>query len=681
MEGSGALQAKLSRLRRLLRAALAAGGLGRFLCVAAVALTVHFVLDRLFQLPTGARAALLGVVGGILLWRFGRDVVFPLLRSMPDEALAMEVERRRGEPDDLLASAVAFRSGAAGAGSAGLRELALSRAENLAPAVPVERLVRWEGPLRWLGTGLLLALLLAAAALLQPESTRTWFRRGVLLADVEWPRRTFLSMQGFTDGVRYVARGSDAEVCVRASGVVPRVARLEVRPAEESTPGTIAMQEVDYGVFCATVEQVSQSLRLRARGGDGRTAENRLEVVDRPEVADASVEVQPPDYLGPEAVRLRWNAPKLRVPTGSRVTVELESTRPLSTAEWSLGGKEPRPMRRRGPRSVLFSFQVRSDVSCRLSLRDRHDIDMKPPLGMHFRAVPDRSPVVQLRAEGIGSMVVPSARLPLRLEAEDDYLVTAAGLEFRYEPGGGKGESWNTALELKEPDRRFQAEPVVDLRTRNLQARGGLVVTATARDNCGLDGPNVGRSVPLDLRLVTAGEFLRGLLARQEDLRRDLEGHLETQRRIAGRSRKALSEGAEEELRRAGRQESLLVEELSRIAAAYRFLLRQMRNNRTLGDAAYMERTGEIVRPLEKLSAPGGPLMKAAEDIQRAQRSAVGGMEAAARTMEKVRDRMMLLEGFAAVAASVEEIAEDQAELLRETEKGWKPFAGEEVGK
>jgi len=36
------------------------------------------------------------------------------------------------------------------------------------------------------------------------------------------------------------------------------------------------------------------------------------------------------------------------------------------------------------------------------------------------RVVPDAPPAVKLRAEGVGSMVTPNSRIPLRIEASDD---------------------------------------------------------------------------------------------------------------------------------------------------------------------------------------------------------------------------------------------------------------------
>lgn len=83
-------------MRRLLRLAMLGSGLGRAACTCVALALASYAADRAFRLPHGARLLLLLSGAGCLAWRLARDVVRPLALALPDEALALEVERRWG---------------------------------------------------------------------------------------------------------------------------------------------------------------------------------------------------------------------------------------------------------------------------------------------------------------------------------------------------------------------------------------------------------------------------------------------------------------------------------------------------------------------------------------------------------------------------------------------------------
>ncbi|MHC4481800.1 MAG: hypothetical protein ACYS1C_12655, partial [Planctomycetota bacterium] len=210
--------------------------------------------------------------------------------------------------------------------------------------------------------------------------------------------------------------------------------------------------------------------------------------------------------------------------------------------------------------------------------------------------------------------------------------------------------------------REVSAEHVVDLGARGLPERGSVVFSAAARDSRAPDPPNVGHAGPLRFRLVSAHELLAALLLQQQDLRRDLEEEMQRQQALKRRLEAGSYDGVEKAERDAA-------DALARTAAAYADLLAQMLHNRVLGAAAHESRLGGIVKPLEALAASDGALYHAVEA------AAVDGLPSRAAAliaeavaeMERVRARMMLVEGYAAVVASVQEIAGQQRELLRRT--------------
>ena len=129
----------------------------------------------------------------------------------------------------------------------------------------------------------------------------------------------------------------------------------------------------------------------------------------------------------------------------------------------------------------------------------------------------------------------------------------------------------------------------------------------------------------------------------------------------------------ERELRRipAGalaRRQSALGGLLGLVGDAYADVLAQMLNNGILTDADHAARSAAVVAPLRRLAAPGGAVALAADALGRADTPAAAqAMGEIAAQLDAVRTRMLLMEGYASVLTSVEELAESQADLLRRT--------------
>jgi hypothetical protein len=108
-------------------------------------------------------------------------------------------------------------------------------------------------------------------------------------------------------------------------------------------------------------------------------------------------------------------------------------------------------------------------------------------------------------------------------------------------------------------------------------------------------------------------------------------------------------------------------------AAGYRDVLAQMLGNGILAETAHESRLRGIAAPLERSGAVGATVLQAAEALRDAARDAAvavraaGLMDLAIAEMGRVRARMLLLEGHAALVASVEEIAGEQQALLHRT--------------
>ncbi|MCK4374891.1 MAG: hypothetical protein KAX19_06155, partial [Candidatus Brocadiae bacterium] len=686
VENPHTLRAKLAALRRLIRLAMLATGWGRLFCIGAALVLADFALDRALRLPHGARLALLCLWGGLLLWQFLRQLAFPLLRPLPDEALALEVEERWAGPADLFATALQFAGGgAAGAASAALRSETVREAEGRAALMAPGRLVEWRRVRRGLLLGLAASALLALGVAGRPASAKLWFQRNVLLAPVDWPRRTALAL---LRAPQFVPRGESANIAVKATGVIPRTARLLLRGLRSGASRTVVMERTGGDTFEAELRGLDESAAFTVEAGDGVLEEHRLQVVDRPEVAAARMTVAPPSYIAEAPVELAWNAPTFEMPEGSRATILVEATKPLFAASCRIDVAPSPAPERTGDRSFAFTFGVDRDLECELTLTDTLGIGSAEPLRVGIRAVEDQAPEVKLTASGLSDMLVPQAWIPLTARATDDYGAEALWLDQWYE--GPDGPEDYPRVELWQGAARspVAAAQIVDLRGLDLPPTGRFVLSAGARDNCGVGGPNTAYSPALSFRLVTVHELLGALLLRQQDLRRDLEQQVQRQHDVARRFEALTSAGSPQdgELERLRKTQRALAQVLRLTGAGYADVLAQMLHNRLVAEPVYESRRRGIVQPLERLAAPEGGVLRAADAIGKARRgdvppsAALDLMAGAVAEMKRVRARMMLLESYAAVVSSVEEISQEQRDLLGRTQQEQERILVELVG-
>ncbi|MCD6417017.1 MAG: hypothetical protein J7M08_10055, partial [Planctomycetes bacterium] len=546
-----------------------------------------------------------------------------------------------------------------------LRSEVIRKAEERAGTLSPAALLNWRPARRWLLLSLVFISALAALGWRHPQSARLWVRRNVLLGEVEWPRRTSLEMLGFTGDTNVIARGADFAVKVRASGVVPSVARLETRAAKSGRSSVLLMERANGDLYATTLEAVSETLSISARAGDGRTGAYRLEVVERPALAGARLTLIPPAYISPGPVELQWDAPDLDVPEGSSLSVQLRATKPLSEAFYRVEGDEKKAMRMAEPRTATCDFPVLRDMVCAFTFADKYGIESENPVTLSLRAVPDQAPRVALEAPGIGEAVVPAARLPLKIDVRDDHGIRSVTLDVEAQSGPEAEPALRSVLWKGNAEAALALEHTLDISRLGLDAGASLIIKATATDNSP-GGGNAGSGAPLRLRVLSEGELLRSLLLRQEDLRRDLEQHIDSQGKCLEEVETALDSNPEARAPIRRRQLGL-ADEMKRIAAAYEFLLRQMLNNRIIEPSAFSAHIADVAAPLREIAAPEGTLLKAASALQSAGGNPTPAMQSALRTMTQVRDGMMLLEGYAAVAAAVNEIGGEQEQILQST--------------
>jgi hypothetical protein len=302
----------------------------------------------------------------------------------------------------------------------------------------------------------LLLISILIFSLLAPQSLGIWSRRTLGLSEELWPRLCKLEVEGFTEGVRKVARGADVEIAVRAlpgeagKFVIPREVAIRYRE-EGGARGRAIMDKVgqadpardSFQEFTSTRRNILSPLHFDVQGGDASVNDLRIEVVESPNIARWTLDCEYPAYLGREKRRLPV-AGIMPIPQGTQVTVHALANKPLTRVQIDRVTEDAKA----GQPTVLeaeqlsadrrqFDYKLKSldkDTTLLVTLFDTDGIKSREAIRLGLVAVPDQTPQIAAQLDGIGSAITPKARIAITGRVTDDYGIGKIWFEYGVEP-------------------------------------------------------------------------------------------------------------------------------------------------------------------------------------------------------------------------------------------------------
>lgn len=667
--------------------------------------------DWAVEPPVWVRVGLLISALAGLAWLVQGKLVGRLATPLGDAALATLVERGHPEFRDSLSTAVELSTRPPEGVDRGLLERTIGEAAAVADRVDPHTLFRRRRLLAMAVAGVLAAATILGLLLARPAVAGVWARRMLLLDDTPWPRRVLLAAEGFVDGVRKVARGSDVDVVISAdaSREVPEVVELRTRPARGGSwrserMGTRGGVEGSRQAFGHAVKGVTEDMEIEVRGGDARIRGLRLVAVDAPALERLECTATLPDYLG-GGQRTVASSRVLQVPRGSMVDVVFHATKPLVAAAVTLpapgaaagsegaetiasldaaAGPSPRAIAARigpadGERTVVATF---TDVD---------GLPNREPIAVVVVAVPDEPPQVAVRMRGISTAVTPAARIPLVGAVSDDHGLDSAAVSVAVK----EGSTHTLPVERVRPgaaqaEFTDEAPEVVALETLGLAPGGTIAVRLTARDGCALaSGPNEGASDDWSLDVVAPETLMAMLEAREILLRRRFESVVSdlalSRERLAtaavgnpaadgegdadAGADEAGGDGVALEVARLADAAARAAGETAEIAESFRSIRAELDNNRMLTPELEDRLVTQIAEPLRAVATADLPaLATAAKAAAPADRDALlGRVDAVLAKMRAVLDKMMELESYNEVIEILRDVIRTQEEIRSET--------------
>ena len=375
------------------------------------------------------------------VWRWGWPAAWAGCSQL---ATARHIEARFPQLRERLSNSIAFathQENEPWAGSLTLRRAVIAETEALAVHLDfrdaLDKQPLWRA-------GMLAgaaALLFAVVAALFPSATPLALQRLAMpWSDVSWPLHHQLA---FVEAPTRLAQGADFEAqVVDRNGPLPQRVQLLIRyygPSGQRTE-TLEMKPLgDRMVY--RLENVTQPFAYKAIGGDHRTMPwTEVEVLEAPELAEFTLNVQPPKYSG-------WPNEKLervaRVLAGSQLTITGKTDKPVTSvairetgngatvrkAELSADGRsfvippvgeEPWIATKSG----AYSFELLDDSGIVGGKETR----------IELQVVADAPPVIAWETPTDQTFVTPRAVIPVTGLVKDDLAIDRVTLKF-LQPG------------------------------------------------------------------------------------------------------------------------------------------------------------------------------------------------------------------------------------------------------
>lgn len=677
------------------------------LALACLALAAFFwgtlLIDWAVEPPRFVRAALLVAFACGLAVLLQRKLWSRLATVLRDASLAVVVERSHPAFRDSLSTAIELADEPPDEIDPELLARTTAEAAAHLGLVQVDRIFRRRALTALAMAAALAVASIVALAVARPAIAGLWVRRLPLLGDEPWPRRVRMEIEGFPDGVRKVARGSDVDVIVhvQADGSMPEIVDLRWRAEPGGGRGTAAgfsgwrtdRMGTRGGVadgaqsFGHVLKGVGETVELEVRGGDARLRGLRLQVLEPPALEKLAVTATLPDYLG-GGTRPLPPARVVQVPRGSSVEIACTSTKPLSAATMvasavGAGAVGPPDEEHRdvvtappagGARTVVGRIaSVEADQTVVVQFTDADGLVNREPVTFVVSALADEPPQVSMRLRGVSTAVTPRARVPLVGMITDDHGLAGAAVRLKV---GDAAETTLPVARVRAGAAQVELPPedaeIVVLDPLGLMPGQKLELSVTASDGCTLaGGPNVGASVPWSLDVVTPESLVAMLEAREIILRRRYESCIADLTQARGRLADDDASAAADDGRSAaaglGEATSRAAGETGELAAAFREIRDEFANNQLLSPELETRLIGQIAGPLSAISSQDLPALAAACRTVPDRAALLRRADDVLARMRAVLDKMMELESFNEVLDLLRGMIRTQEQIRTET--------------
>lgn len=562
----GPLRSELTQLRNTRQMIRGISGLAVLAQSVFLILVVSFLFDWLLDMSPAQRCILLVLMAVVQVWCF-RRFVQPWFGQTDDLIeLAIDVERKHGLDNDLVAALQFERPEASRWGSVQLESAVITQVADMTPKLKVFDGIPFSTFKRQIITLAVVVILPMFASTLFPGYFFAFVNRMFLgssqyptatqiatisingqtvinetetvTADITSPFGHPLNFQVQVTGQTPAATARTVQVQSLDGSVSTEVRLTSSEPTNTSTIATDSPAE-DNPIGTAMMlngelPRLMDSVTIQVFVGDARS--ERITVLATPlPIVTPELSVTPPEYVrgtitpidGSESQRA------LSVVEGSQVDLTVRSlNKPLETVELTIGDDRyrltPKDAEKRewtlDVSGTAFA-EVSETVRYEIQARDTQGLEPESPIHGTIRLRTDQPPRLAISART--RKVVATAQPPITWSASDDFGISR--VLARIQIARTDGEVSETEVEVaarsenERPETSLRGTYPLDLSGLKLVKGDELKVTFAAYDYRGDAEPAISYSEPIQLQLTDRQGILSGLLETDEESARQLD--------------------------------------------------------------------------------------------------------------------------------------------------------------
>ncbi|HUO07565.1 MAG TPA: hypothetical protein VM008_04640 [Phycisphaerae bacterium] len=653
------LTARLRHFRRRVRMRLVVEGAAIVAAEVFGAAFLTFVIDHALRLGVAARVLMLMVVLAGIGYELWKRVVGPIRLRLGLVALAGAIPHRGdGGTKDLAALVASVLElprllESDNPPSAAMIDRAVRRCHESLAAVDFDASLDHERLKRMLGMMAASLVLPAVLIAVFPHASALWARRLFLASREPWPQYTYLEVADVHEGRIAVPRGEPYVLRARArdGSVAPSRIRLSIQAGDRTS---VLMKEFGKNDFRHDFAVIDQPLTLELEGGDDDLGPIVMEPVDRPRITNLQLVSQHPRDAGPQSHAFTGTDADLSFLTKTKLTLTVAANVPLSELRLKAGSTHPTQSDLHPLDATHYAIEWTEESPAKFDLelvaRDSGLVSLPVPISIGLKA--DQPPRVSLAYSGVHPRITPAAKIPLAIDARDDFGVIAASLALKDEtpdpadpakllPHEGAlslypptAASQSAATQPIDPQPLLQLKQTVDVATMKLPAGALLSITALAIDDC-YTGRQTSRSRTVTFRLVPPEELFREILQRQQAERIKFRKQMEEAEKIRDAIRVATDSRQIADL---SRRHRAFQREVQRITAVLVESLTEMELNSLGSPESHTLMQNNVLFPLKALQDELiGPQISALDNLDPGDSAKVAS---AADRENQIADRM-----------------------------------------
>lgn len=475
---------------------------GAAICVAAtVALLAlsAFGFEQWGVAP-GTVLALRWTVAFLALAVFAAAVLWPALRRVGDERVALYIEEREPALQSLLISAVEALPAPNGLTRA-LIDRAAEQCRSIDFGEHVER-PRLRRNAAMLAATAALAILIVGAG---PSSLRQAAR--VLLLPAHAADAAGIAGIAVLPGSDTIARGSDFAVRAELRAFAAEDAHVVLRAANGEWQRWSMSPGEEKGHFEAVLFDVASNTEYYVESGTVRSATYRITVIDAPFVSAVTLEYAFPSYTGLAPKRVE-NGGDIVAPKGTSVRIIATTSTPVRDGRVRLEGERALRMEPDASGRVQASLRVMRDGLYHIELPGVDGAFSSASAQYAITAIADQPPLVTIQKPGRDIKVTSVDEVFVSAHAEDDYGV--ARLELVYSINGSPAQ---TQVLASARAQEITGAHTFFLEELSLQPGDFVSYFVRATDNNAIDGA---RTASTDIYFIQIKPFSREYRAAEQ---------------------------------------------------------------------------------------------------------------------------------------------------------------------